>query len=277
MSIALTTGVLVVIEGIDGAGKTTQARLLAETLTGAGFDVVSTKEPTDRSEHGRRIRASAIGGRLSLTEELHAFLEDRREHVRTLIAPALAAGKIVIVDRYYFSSVAYQGARGATVETVLRRNEAFAPAPDLLLHLAVDATVGIDRIRARGDIANDFEREEDLRRCAVIFAEMDFPYLLRLDGRLPIQDIARTVLERLWTGPLRQRICSDGRTTCEPAYCVQVKSCPHPGLWRTLGLADPSDDSTLADVQGIVDDTSLTEIQRRDAILKRILHPTEKA
>ena len=156
MTTTLSHGILIAIEGIDGAGKTTQAAQLARRLEGAGFSVLTTKEPTDRSEHGRRIRASSIGGRLSLTDELHAFIEDRREHVHSLILPALAAGQIVIVDRYYFSSAAYQGARGGDVGRILLANESFAPAPDLLVHLVVDPSIGVARIRARGDVANEF-------------------------------------------------------------------------------------------------------------------------
>jgi dTMP kinase len=201
----LRRGILIAIEGIDGAGKSTLGVHLKQALEAAGLEVVTTREPTDRTEHGRRIRASAGGTRLSLEDELDAFVEDRRAHVATLIGPALEAGKVVIVDRYYFSTAAYQGARGADVTEILRRNEAFAPVPDLLVHLEVDAAVGIARIRQRGDVANSFEQEADLRRCAKIFADLDLPYLLRVDGRLPAETITQTVLTRLWDGPLRDQ------------------------------------------------------------------------
>ncbi len=104
-------GILIVFDGIDGGGKTTQAKLLADILTAAGETVVLSKEPTD-GPWGKQLRASATTGRMSLADELHAFTEDRKQHVTNLIAPALARGEIVILDRYFYSTIAYQGARG---------------------------------------------------------------------------------------------------------------------------------------------------------------------
>ena len=193
-------GLLVAFEGIDGAGKTTQARLLEERLRARGVEVVRTKEPTD-GPWGRKLRASAAGGRLSPAAELEAFLEDRRQHVAELIAPSLARGAVVIVDRYYFSTVAYQGARGLDPQALLAANEAFAPPPDLLFLVEASPQVGLLRIARRGDRANLFEEEANLTRVAAIFAGIDRPYLRRLDGNRPISGLAdeieRQVLERL--------------------------------------------------------------------------------
>ena len=190
MSVRLQpSGILVVFEGIDGAGKTTQAALLADRLRPLGVEVVRTKEPTN-GPWGQRLRASASTGRLAPADELHAFLEDRREHVATLIRPALDAGKVVIVDRYYFSTAAYQGARGADPDELIRINEAFAPKPDLLVLLTVTPPVGLTRIEQRGDVGNLFEREDDLAKSAAIFARLAAPYLLRLDGNRAVQPLA---------------------------------------------------------------------------------------
>ena len=104
-------GILVAFEGIDGAGKTTQATLLEQWLHDSGIALVRTKEPTN-GRWGKLVRESAATGRLAPAEELNAFLQDRKEHVETLLAPSLREGKAVIVDRYYFSTAAYQGARG---------------------------------------------------------------------------------------------------------------------------------------------------------------------
>jgi dTMP kinase len=194
MSVRLQpSGILVVFEGIDGAGKTTQAALLAERLSALGVEVVRTKEPTN-GPWGQKVRASASTGRLAPADELHAFVEDRKEHVAGLIRPALAAGKAVIVDRYYFSTAAYQGARGADPDELIRTNEAFAPKPDLLVLLTVTPQVGIARIGQRGDVSNLFEREEDLARSAAIFARLDGSYLLRLDGNRSIEELAGEIL-----------------------------------------------------------------------------------
>lgn len=140
--------------------------------------------------------------RLSAEEELDLFLRDRAEHVETEIGPALAAGKIVIVDRYYFSTVAYQGARGLDPAEILARNEAFAPKPDLLVVLDVEPAVGLQRIGARGDTANAFENEANLRVVADQFQKLNLPYMIRVDGTLPPERITEGILEVLYSGPL---------------------------------------------------------------------------
>src|SRR5689334_18751024 len=117
-------GFLLVIEGIDGAGKSTLQRQLAEWCRGAGLQVITSREPTD-GPHGRALRESARSGRLALQDELDLFLKDRREHVETLIRPALERGDVVILDRYYFSTAAYQGARGLDPAEIIQANEAF--------------------------------------------------------------------------------------------------------------------------------------------------------
>src|SRR5687767_11083693 len=104
-------GLFIVIEGIDGTGKSTQAKRLGEWFLAQGREVVLSREPTD-GPWGKKLRDSAATGRLSPQDELQYFLNDRREHVEEKIQPALAGGKVVILDRYYFSTMAYQGARG---------------------------------------------------------------------------------------------------------------------------------------------------------------------
>ena len=173
-------GVLVAIEGIDGAGKTTQVERLTELFTREGYSVVRTKEPTD-GPWGRKLRESATTGRLSPEDELDTFLRDRREHVATLLRPSLGAGKIVLVDRYYYSSVAYQGARGLDPDEILRLNESFAPRPDLLVILEIDPAAGVSRVNRRG-VGNLIEREDDLRRSADIFKKIAHPNLARIDA-----------------------------------------------------------------------------------------------
>jgi len=178
-------GRLIVVEGIDGAGKSTQVRRLAETLRSEGLPVVESREPTD-GPWGRKIRASATAGRMSLDDELHAFVEDRKEHVATVIAPALARGEIVLLDRYYFSTIAYQGARGGDVEAIRRMNEAVAPPPDLVLLIDFDPAAGLRRIReSRGGTPDDFERLDQLQAIRAIFhrlAKADPSLFRTVDG-----------------------------------------------------------------------------------------------
>ncbi len=164
-------GLFIVLEGIDGTGKSTQSKLLAEWLRTRGREVVTSREPTD-GPWGRQIRATATSGRLSPEEELELFLKDRRQHVEELIRPALAAGKVVILDRYYFSTMAYQGCRGFDPAEIRRRNEAFAPPPDLLFILDLDVDTALSRIGGRGDAANEFEKRDALAKCRETFLSL---------------------------------------------------------------------------------------------------------
>lgn len=184
-------GILVAIEGIDGAGKTTQVRLLERGLVAAGIEYIATKEPT-QGPWGQKIRASAVHGRLPAEEELDAFVNDRREHVDSLIEPSLQAGKVVVVDRYYFSTVAYQGARGLDPAYLLQRN-AFAPSPQVLIILDIEPAIGLQRIQQRGDRADLFEREEELAKVRQIFRAMTVPNLHILDGSSPPEELAETI------------------------------------------------------------------------------------
>lgn len=183
------------MEGIDGAGKTTQVRMLAQRLSAASIPFITTKEPTD-GPWGVKIRRSAQTGRMSPQEELAAFIKDRQEHVREELDPALKDGKVVLVDRYYLSTVAYQGARGLNPAELLALNS-FAPAPDLLFVLDIDPTLGLQRIRERGDLADLFEREDELSRARSIFKGLSLPNLHFMDARLPAQIIHEKIFSLL--------------------------------------------------------------------------------
>jgi dTMP kinase len=187
-------GLFIVLEGIDGTGKSTQTRRLGEWFISQGREVVLSREPTD-GPWGRKLRESAATGRLSPQDELQYFLNDRRQHVEEKIAPALAAGKVVILDRYYFSTMAYQGARGFDPAEIRRMNEAFAPAPDLLLILDLDVDTAHDRIGHRGDSTNEFEKHESLTRCREIFLSLkDEPFARVIDSNAPLDEVSARIL-----------------------------------------------------------------------------------
>lgn len=193
--IMLRKGVLIVFEGVDGAGKSTQAQLLQERLAQAGFDVLRSKEPTD-SEWGQKLRELIRHGRGSVTprEELGWFLEDRQHHVAHTIKPALESKKIVILDRYYFSTMAYQGCLGLNPQEIERENQRFAPQPDLLFLIEIPPQIGLYRIALhRADKADSFEREEYLREVGRVFAQLDKPFLHRLSGDEPIERLGDQV------------------------------------------------------------------------------------
>ena len=198
----LRSGFLVAIEGIDGAGKTTQVRLLAQRMTEKGFEVVASKEPTN-GIWGQVLRRSATEGRLPAEEELEMFIRDRREHVETLIRPALNRQAVVIVDRYYFSNIAYQSLRGGDVATIRTRNEEFAPVPDLLVVLDLDPALSVERIEARegGGGRNHFEHVHLLEQSRAVFLRCvrEYPkenkeghlvWAFALDATQPPEEIA---------------------------------------------------------------------------------------
>lgn len=181
-------GFLLVLEGIDGSGKSTLARRLAAWLCEQGREVVTSREPTD-GPHGTALRQSARTGRLSLPEELELFIKDRAQHVEEVIAPALARGAAVILDRYYFSTAAYQGARGADPGAIMARNETFAPLPDLVLLLDLDPAAGAGRIMRRGDQLDDFEALDYQRAVREVFLKLERPFIHRLDATCPPDEV----------------------------------------------------------------------------------------
>lgn len=188
-------GLLIVLEGIDGTGKSTQAKRLGAWFEAQGREVVLSREPTD-GPWGRKLRESAATGRLSPGDELEYFLKDRRQHVEDLIRPALEEGKVVILDRYYFSTMAYQGARGFDPAEIRRRNEEFAPQPDLLVILDLDEDVALGRIGARGDTANEFEKREALQRCREIFLSLkDESFARVIDSAGSLDEVAAAMRE----------------------------------------------------------------------------------
>jgi dTMP kinase len=191
-------GRLLALEGLDGCGKSTQIGPLAEALRRAGHEVVTTREPTDGA-HGRRIREMARSGeRVAPEEELRWFVADRRQHVAQVVEPALAAGRVVLTDRYYLSSVAYQGARGLDWTAILADSEREFPAPDLALLFEIDPAAGLARVRARGNaIEHGFEHPEFLAQVAEIFGALACPYVERIDATCSVDAVSRAVRERV--------------------------------------------------------------------------------
>ena len=162
-------GALIALEGIDGCGKSLQARRLAEALRAQGRRVELFREPGE-SAHGEELRRIFVEGRdVTPQEELRLFVEDRRIDVRENILPALAAGKIVVMDRFYLSSVAYQGALGIDPEEIRAANEKFAPRPRVTVVLDVSPEVGRARIRSGRGAPDSFEDEDYLARVRSVY------------------------------------------------------------------------------------------------------------
>ena len=197
-------GLLIAVEGIDGAGKTSAAALLAQYCGERGVACVLSKEPTSL-KWGMELRRSAQAGRLTLEDELRLFRLDRAMHVRGTIRPALEAGAVVIVDRYYWSTAAYQGARGADPMALVADHETFAPRPDMVLLLDVAVAAGLERIRRRGDEPNAFENAAALEKARGIFLGLAqaFPETARvIEAGASARDVAKRCLEALRTAAL---------------------------------------------------------------------------
>lgn len=186
----------ITVEGIDGSGKSTLARALAERLARRlGPDrVVLTREPTDRSEWGRRLRRSEQEGRLPREEEIAYFHKDRLHHLKTVVEPALAAGNLVISDRYVDSMLAYQARDPADADRLLAAMASEILEPDLILLLELPVTVALERIGGARETRTSFEREETLKRAAAIYASRRGARYHRLDAAKGAADLLAEAL-----------------------------------------------------------------------------------
>ena len=173
----------IVFEGIDGSGKTTQSRMLAETLQKMHCPVLWLREPSD-SPWGEKIRdISRTRNRIPVEEELNYFLEDRKWNVKYNIRPALEQNRIVILDRYYFSTACYQGARGLDIENIISMNLVFAPEPDITFIIDVDVKTAMDRIRNNRDIrVKLFEKKSFLEKVRHNYLQLRGPSIHIIDG-----------------------------------------------------------------------------------------------
>jgi dTMP kinase len=180
----LRRGGLLVLEGIDGSGTTTQTALLADALRQRGYDVLVTREPTERAI-GSQIRA-ALQHRLQLSSGEIAslpasslallFAADRLDHLAHVVEPALARGAVVISDRYVLSSLAYQSATDPTGEDALewlRAINSRARRADLTVVLDLPAQVAEERRRQRGGEPELFERSALQERLASLYAQAE--------------------------------------------------------------------------------------------------------
>jgi dTMP kinase len=196
-------GVFIVFEGIDGSGKSTHIKLLAEELRGRGLQVLETSEPS-RDRIGTFIReyAERNGDRFTLETETLLFAADRYEHVKQVITPALERGMIVISDRYFYSSIAYQGATGIDLDWIREMNR-FAPRPDLGVLLDIHPENSLQRVNDRAKTV--FEVSDYLRKVRDIYMGMvERGELVRIEADRP-RDEVRVDIQGLVDGFLESR------------------------------------------------------------------------
>ena len=189
-------------EGLDGCGKTTQARLLAEALTGEGVDVVLTREPGG-TPLGEQVRELVLhGDHVAPWAEVALYAASRAQHVVQVIRPALQRGATVVCDRYLDTSVAYQGAgRGLGVDFVLDLNLRVVERllPDVTVLVEIDPETALARV---GDKRDRIERADAAFWPLVVEAYRDlaarFPerYVV-VDGRLPVEKLAEEIRDRV--------------------------------------------------------------------------------
>ena len=197
------SGCFVAFEGGEGAGKSTQARLLGEWLRSKGYDVVATFEPGDTAvgTQVRRIVLDPATGDLSPRTEALLYAADKAEHVDTVVAPALARGAVVITDRYVDSTLAYQGAGRDLADQEVERVARWATGdlrPHLTVLLDVPPAQGLTRFEGRDRIEGEsVDFHERVRNGFLNLAGATPEHYLVVDARRPVADIAAEVRARL--------------------------------------------------------------------------------
>ncbi|MDR6863635.1 dTMP kinase [Phycicoccus sp. 3266] len=198
----MTDGLFIAFEGGDGAGKSTQVALLRDAFEAAGRTVLVTRQPGG-TPLGREIRDLVLhGDHVSPRAEALLFAADKAHHVEQVIAPALAAGDVVLTDRYTDSSVAYQGAGrdlGAQEIHDLNMWAVDDLVPDLTVVVDVSAQEGR---RRRGEVHDRLESEQDdfheaIRAHYLAMAQGNPQRYLVVDGTLPPEDVHEAVVQRL--------------------------------------------------------------------------------
>ena len=196
----LRRGVLIAIEGIDGVGKTTQSIRLVERLNALGFEAVRFFEPTDETNEGIAVRESfSRGGPVSNHELLALFITDRRYDVETHIAPALSDRKIVVMDRYFLSTAAYQS-DNIPWQEILEMNREFAPEPDIIIIVDWPPEMAMELLAKRGSALTNAENESRLLQVRKRYLEMasaDSGNYKVIEEIAYVEDVADEILDTL--------------------------------------------------------------------------------
>ena len=188
-------GFLICIEGIDASGKTTQAKLLVKNLTTRGYEAVYTTEPS-KGFYGQILREKILQGekRVPAIFEALLFAVDRLDHVEKEIKPALMRGKIVISDRYVYSSIAYQGAAGLDLKWIEEINK-WALKPDLAIYLDVPAEVVIKRIKRKRSVMETLQNQKKVREVYLRLVKEG--KLILVNGNRPVEEVEREILQKV--------------------------------------------------------------------------------
>jgi len=184
-------GKFIVLEGLDGSGQSTQAKLLKEWIEKRGQQVVLTKEPTLASDAGKKIRRILDKKEVVVPSALQElFVQDRAEHLERLIVPALKSGKIVISDRYFFSTFAY-GSIDLDLDWLIKLNNKFL-LPDVTFFLNTTPRVCIERIAKRdGDKRTFFETLPKLEKVWKTYKTFPkrFKNVYEINGEQSVEEV----------------------------------------------------------------------------------------
>jgi dTMP kinase len=185
-------GFLICIEGIDGCGKTTHAHLLVENLRKNGYEAFYTTEPT-LGKIGNFIRRYLLERQKRSPSIIEAllFAADRVEHAEKIIKPALKQGKIVVSDRYVYSSLAYQGAAGLDLNWIWTLNK-WIVQPDLALLIDIPPEEALQRIKRKKSVMETLENQKKVREIYLKFVEDG--KLVKVDGDRSINKVATEIL-----------------------------------------------------------------------------------
>jgi dTMP kinase len=200
----MTKGILMTLEGPEGAGKTTVLNQILPELQKQGADIIMTREPGGIriAESIREIILAPENTAIDGKTELLLFAAARRQHLNEKVCPALAEGKTVIIDRFIDSSVAYQGyARGIDVTDVVRINN-FATdglLPDLTLYFDVDTEIGLSRVMAGDREVNRLDKEsqemhQKVRAGYQEIAKQNPERVVTIDASQPLETVVRATL-----------------------------------------------------------------------------------
>lgn len=184
-------GIFIVIEGIDGAGKTVVALEIVERIKRLGIEVIYTHEPytSPFSKALKQLSEKCLDPEL----EALALAADRYIHVKEVIEPALNKGIIVISDRYYYSSIAYQGAKGASIKWIETLNN-WAPDPDLAIYLDVEPEEGLRRRASAISEWPHFEKLSIIKKAREIYLELiKKGKLIYIDAMKPLSIVINSV------------------------------------------------------------------------------------
>ncbi|UCD45847.1 MAG: dTMP kinase [Candidatus Bathyarchaeota archaeon] len=188
-------GVFIVFEGIDGSGKDTHIKFLLRELRERGYNVVETAEPS-KNRVGTFLKRyqRRDEGRLPAETEALIFAGDRFDHLKTVVEPALKRGAIVISNRYFYSSLAYQGAMGVDLDWIREMNR-FARKPDLVVLLDILPEFSLQRLKRQRTI---YERTEYLRKVRDIYVQLvNTGELVSVDADRPKKAVQAELLELL--------------------------------------------------------------------------------